>query len=70
MDGMIKYRTKLIMNEKFVVKKFLKSLSMFFPRCIIPNSNYKRAELHVFADSSKLAYMPLFIMAVLFMKTV
>ena len=27
-----------------------------FPRCIIPKCSYKRAELHVFSDSSKFAY--------------
>ena len=37
-------------------KEISKIMDYLFPRCIIPNANYTKAELHVFADSSKLAY--------------
>ena len=37
-------------------KEISKITDYVFPRCIIPNANYKKAELHVFADSSKFAY--------------
>ena len=36
-------------------KEISKIIDYVFPRCIIPNANYKKAELHVFADSSKFA---------------
>ena len=44
-------------NEWKIWRKEISKITEYvFPRCIIPNSNYKKAELHVFADSSKLAY--------------